>query len=199
MVDECTDVSNQEQVVVVLRWVDDDLTPHEELIGLYAVSCIESSTLVSIIKDTLAHMNLSLMKVHGQCYDGASKMRGSQNGVAKQIQDAEIRAIYMYCYGLSLNLATNDTVKHCKVIKMALETTHEITKLVQYSPRREGFFDKIKGELAPDNPGVHVLCPTRWTVCATSMQSIIQNYSVLQELWKEAIDMVLDTETIARI
>ena len=104
---------------------------------------------------------------------------GSQNAVAKQIQDAEIRAIYMHCYGLSLKLATNDTVKHCKVIKMALETTHEITKLVQYPPRREGFFDKIKGELAPDNPGVHVLCPTRSTVCATSMQSIIQNYSVL--------------------
>ena len=65
MVDECTDVSNQEQVIVVLRWVDDHLTPHEELIGLYAVSCIESSTLVSIIKDTLARMNLSLMKVRG--------------------------------------------------------------------------------------------------------------------------------------
>ena len=31
------------------------------------------------------------------------------------------------------------------------------------------------------------------------MQSIIQNYSVLQELPEEAIDMVLDTETIARI
>ena len=55
MVDECTDVSNQEQVVVILRWVDDHLTPHEELIGLYAVPCIESSTLVSIIKDIGSH------------------------------------------------------------------------------------------------------------------------------------------------
>ena len=82
---------------------------------------------------------------------------------------------------------------------MALETTHEITKLVKYSPRREGLFDKIKGELAPDNTGVRVLCPTRWTVRDTSMQSIIQNYSVLQELLEEAIDMVRDTETIARI
>ena len=104
----------------------------------------------------------------------------------------------MHCYGHSLNLSTNDTVKHSKVIKMALQTTHEITKLVKYSPQREGLFDKIKGKLAPDSPGVRVLCPTRWTVCATSMQSIIQNYSVLQELWEEAID-IRDTETIARI
>ena len=51
-VDECTNVSNQEQVVAVLRWVDDHLTPHEELIGIYAVPCIELSTLMSIIKYT---------------------------------------------------------------------------------------------------------------------------------------------------
>ena len=43
------------------------------------------------------------------------------NGVAKQIQDAEPRAIYMHCYGHSLNLAANDTVQHCKVMKVALE------------------------------------------------------------------------------
>ena len=85
-VDECTNASNQEQVVAVLRWVDDHLTPHEELIGIYAVPCIELSTLMSIIKYTLACMNLFLMKVRGQCYDGASNMRGSQNGVAKQIR-----------------------------------------------------------------------------------------------------------------
>ena len=31
------------------------------------------------------------------------------------------------------------------------------------------------------------------------MQSIIQNYSVLQSLWDQATDIVHDTETIARI
>ena len=44
-----------------------------------------------------------------------------------------------------------------------------------------------------------MLCPTRWTVRAASMHSVIQNYSVLQELWEKAVDVVRDTETIARI
>ena len=74
-------------------------------------------------------------------------------------------------------------------MKTSLETTHEITKLVKYSPRREGLFDQIKGELTPDSPGVQVLCPTRWTVRAASMHSVIQNYSVLQELWEKAVDV----------
>ena len=37
MVDETTDVSNAEQVVVCFRWVDSNLEPHEEFIGLYQV------------------------------------------------------------------------------------------------------------------------------------------------------------------
>ena len=83
MIDECTDISNKEQVVIVLRWIDDQLTPHEEFLGLYVVPSIGSSVLVSIIKDTLVRMNLSLTKLRGQCYDGASNMRGAINGVAK--------------------------------------------------------------------------------------------------------------------
>ena len=53
MIDETTDSSNREQVVVCIRWVDDQLEPHEEFIALYKVDDICSSTLVSVIKDTL--------------------------------------------------------------------------------------------------------------------------------------------------
>ena len=199
MVDECTDSSNQEQGVIVLRWVDDQLQPHEEFIGLYAIPSIDSAMLVSIIKDTLVRLNLSLTKLRGQCYDGASSMRGARTGVAKQLQEIEPRAIYLHCYGHSLNLAVSDVFQHCKLMKMALETTHEITKLVKYSPQREGLIDQIKGELAPDSPGVRVLCPTRWTVRGVSMKRVIQNYSVLQELWEKAADVARDTENKARI
>ena len=53
--------------------------------------------------------------------------------------------------------------------------------------------------MAPGSLGLRVLCPTRWTVRADSMQSIIQNYSVLQELWDKAVEIIHDSDTIARI
>lgn len=62
------------QVVIVLRWVDDELNVHEEFIGLYEVPSIEASSLVFVIKDTLLRVNLTLAKAHGQCYDGASNV-----------------------------------------------------------------------------------------------------------------------------
>ena len=47
----------------------------------------------------------------------------------------------------SLNLAASDALKGSKLMKDALETVHEISKLIKYSPRREGIF------------GIRVLCP----------------------------------------
>ena len=171
------------QVVVALRWVDNDLSVHEEFIGLYAVSSIESSSLVHVIKDTLLHLGLPMTKIRGQCYDGASNMRGIRNGVAKLIQDEEPRGIFTHCYGHSLSLAAEDTIQGCKTLKNSLEITHEITKLVKYSPRRESIFNEIKEEMKeemePGSPGIRTLCPTRWTVRADAMESIIKNYQIL--------------------
>ena len=76
-------------MVVAFRWVDNDLNVHEDLyIFVYALPDITATTIVSAIQDTLARLNLALNKARGQCYDGASTMRGLPNGVAKQIQDA---------------------------------------------------------------------------------------------------------------
>jgi len=179
--------------------VDNDLSVHEEFIGLYVVNSIESSSLFHVIKDTLLRLNLPMTKICGQCYDGASNMRGVRNGVAKLIQDEEPRGVFTHCYGHSLSLAAKDTIQGCKTFKNSLEITHEITKLVKYSPRRESLFNEIKEEIEPGSPGIRTLCPTRWTVRADAMESIIKNYQILQELWEKATDIIHDTETVARI
>ena len=48
-------------------------------------------------------------------------------------------------------------------------------------------------------PGLHVLCPTHWTVRAESLSSIESNYTVLQSTWMEALEVPHDTETKPRI
>lgn len=199
MADETTDKSNREQVVLVLRWVDDDLNTHEDFIGLYMVPSIDSDTLVSVIRDCLVRMNLTIANCRGQCYDGASSMSGAKTGVAKQISDKEKRAVYTHCYGHALNLAVGDSIKKSKIMRDALDTTFSISQLIKFSPKRDTLFEKLKNELAPETPGFRVLCPTRWTVRADSLESVLANYSVLQELWEECSDSVRDAETRARI
>ena len=48
MVDETTDVSNREQVVLCFCWVDNDFNIHEDFVGMYTVESIDADTLVSV-------------------------------------------------------------------------------------------------------------------------------------------------------
>jgi len=155
MCDECTDIANREQLVACIRWVDCALEAHEQLIGFYKLDNKEANTIVSSIKDLLKWLVLPMSKCRGQCYDGASTMKGPRNGVAKQLLAVEPRAVYTHCYGHSLNLTISDTVKGCKIMKDCLNLIFEVSKLVN--------FEKLKDELAPDSLriGFHVLCPTR--------------------------------------
>ena len=122
MADECTDVANNEQFVICIRWVDNTLTDHEDVIGLYNVGTIDSDALVTTMKDVLLRMSLKLTQCRGQCYDGASNMTGCKKGVATQLLAMEKRAVLTHCYGHALNLAVGDSMKQSKVCRDALDT-----------------------------------------------------------------------------
>ena len=81
MVDETTDVANQEQVVFCFRWIDNKLEAHEEFVGLCQVECTQAEMLVAVIHDVFKRLNISTLKLRGKCHDGASSMRGSRSGV----------------------------------------------------------------------------------------------------------------------
>ena len=164
--------------------------------------CVESTradTLISVIKDVFLRFNFPLSEVRVQCYDGASTMSGYKSGVTANLLQEEPKALYTHCYGHALNLACADAIKHNKVMKDTLDTAHEIVKLIKYFPKRQSSFMTLKAELAPGTPGVRSLCPTRWTVRGQALQSIVDNYNVLTDLWLDSLSEVKDTEMKARI
>ena len=86
-----------------------------------------------------------------------------------------------------------------KNLRDALGTTREISKLPKYSPKRDRIFEKLKAELASETPGFRVLCPTRWTLRATPLQSMIDNRILLQELWDESLETNVKSEVKSRV
>ena len=115
-----------------------------------------------------------------------------------QICSEEPRATFIHCYGHALNLVVRDTVKRNHILRDTLDITFEISKLVNFSPRRDALFNKLKAEISPEMPGFRTQCPTRWTVRASSLESVINNYDVFLALWEDAKDIVKDSETCAR-
>ncbi len=90
-----------------------------------------------------------------------------------------------------------------KLMKCALDTTHEITKLIKLSPRREALLKEMLDEkelsTGTDSIAIRLLCPTRWTVRADSLKNIVENYSELLDTWDNAYEAARDSETKAHI
>ena len=74
-VDEITDSSNNQKVIVCLRWVDAHFEDHEEFIGLHYVADITTNTIVAVLKDSVFRMTLNLCMCRGQCYNTAANMK----------------------------------------------------------------------------------------------------------------------------
>ena len=115
------------------------------------------------------------------------------------LQKVEPRAIFTHCYGHSLNLACMDAIKRCSLLRNCLDVVQEITNLIKKSPRRDALLQRLKEEINVQSPGIRVLCPTRWTVRADCLDSILRNYSVLFQLWEESLDIVKEAEMRGRI
>lgn len=113
MVNRTSDISNTEQLVFCLRDVDEDLTTHEEFIGVYDMDSTTAENITRVIQDILLRLSLQMSSCRGQCYDGAGCMAGCRTGVATTIQQQEPRALYTHCYRHTLNLAVQDCKKQC--------------------------------------------------------------------------------------
>ena len=50
MADETADISNKEQIVICIRWVDDNLVVHEDFIGLHPLHRTDANTIVNVLK-----------------------------------------------------------------------------------------------------------------------------------------------------
>lgn len=203
LADETTDISNREQLVICLRWIDCNLDVHEDFLGLYKIDDTGAETISKAILDALLRLNINITKCRGQTYDGASAMSGRKSGVQTRIKEKEPKALFNHCHGHLLNLACSDNIKQIDVMRNALDISYEITKLVKKSPQRDTYLEKLRqvssSETDSPNPKIRVLCPTRWTVKADALHSIMENYSDLMDLWEWSLSKVKDTEMKARI
>ena len=67
------------------------------------------------------------------------------------------------------------------------------------SPAHDAILTRLKDEVDSGSPGIRILCPTRWTLRADALQSIVSNFSLLLKLWGESLEYVKDTEMKAKI
>ena len=81
-----------------------------------------------------------------------------------------------------------------------MDATSEVfCKLLKYSPKRNAMFRKSKEDMSSETSGFRTFCPNRWTGRASSLKSVLDNWSKFQKPWKECLKTNLEREVRGRM
>ena len=146
LVNESADVSHKEQMGVVLWFVDKRGAIKERFIGVVHVKETSSLALKSAIDDLFARYGMSIKKVRGQGYDGASNMRGEFNGLRSLVARENSSAYYVHCFAHQLQLVVVAVAKKHFDIADFFDMISTLLNVVGASCKRQDMFREIQRE-----------------------------------------------------
>ena len=102
IVDESSDMSTKEQLAIALCYVDKLGHVNERFLGITHVNNTATVTLKSAIEEVFNKHSLSINRLRGQGYYGASNMRDELNGLKPLILKDNPSAYYVHCFAHQL-------------------------------------------------------------------------------------------------
>ena len=159
LADEVADVSNKEQMPIVLGFVDKTGHIREEFLKFID---LPKGTSGETIATELKSSGLDLRKCRGQGYDGAGNMSGKYLGVSSLIQAEFPNVLYVHCASHRLNLCVTNA---CSI--PSIRDTFGFMKAVHHFfnwSKRLSLLERKIAEICPASKR-HTLidvCRTRW-------------------------------------
>ncbi|XP_073035319.1 uncharacterized protein [Primulina eburnea] len=136
LVDEAKDISNKEQMAIVLRLVDREGFLLERFFDIVHVVDTTAVTIKKEICNVLGRHELYIKDIRGQGYDGASNMRGSWNGLQALFLKDSPQAYYVHCFAHRLQLALVAAAEKESSIWLFFSKLTSICNLIKVSPKR---------------------------------------------------------------
>ncbi|XP_062075933.1 uncharacterized protein LOC133780069 [Humulus lupulus] len=136
LVDESRDISTKEQMAIVLRYVDKNGHVIERFIGIEHVPNTTALSLKAAIDKLFSRYGLSISRLRGQGYDGASNMQGEFNGLKALILKENPCAFYIHCFAHQLQLALVAVARRHIQIDSLFFFTSSVVNVVSGSSKR---------------------------------------------------------------
>ena len=178
MVDETTDINRCEEFSFCVRFVDMMLKIHERFCGFWETDKTDGLSLFELVNKIMNTLGLSIQNIVGQCYDGASNMKGEFKGLSSRIKVVNNKAIYIHCYAHQLNLALTHSCTNIKEVRNAIGNVNCIFSLIGASAKRSGIFREIQKDSNAETT-LKRLCETRWASRSRSFSAVLENFPVI--------------------
>ncbi|XP_066310904.1 uncharacterized protein [Miscanthus floridulus] len=200
LADESSDISHKEQLALCLRFVDKLGRPCEHFIGVVHVDDTTSLSLKEAIKGLLDSNGLSMTRIRGQGYDGASNMKDDIKGLKTLIMKESPSAYYIHCFAHQLQLVLVAVAKGNTDCKTFFDQVSILLNIVGVSCKRHGMLRNARlenvnkslqcGELESGSGlnqemGLPRPGDTRWGSHYKTICSIIAMYSSIHDVLVE--------------
>jgi hypothetical protein len=122
--------------ILFFRYVNERGEVIERFLGLQEVPDTTSSALKIALDGMFSFYGLSMDRLRGQGYDGASNMRGEFHGLQRRILDESPYAFYIHCFAHQLQLVVVSVAKCCASVFDLFQTCNLIVNSVNASCKR---------------------------------------------------------------
>ncbi|KAI3653248.1 hypothetical protein MP228_001195 [Amoeboaphelidium protococcarum] len=193
MVDETTDNCGQYQIAVCVRYLvkRKKYLVEERLVDLSPVTEKTGLALSYHILRVLEDLRIDARNIVGQCYDGASNMRGEFKGVQAEIRKTAPKSVYIWCSAHRLNLLVGDVSKGIKQCIDLFATIDSVVGHIRSSPCRmhalNGYIDQMRSDQSfkvQAKTTMQSICDTRWTSRSGNLEVFANIYPALIQYFK---------------
>ncbi|KDO66460.1 hypothetical protein CISIN_1g0088141mg, partial [Citrus sinensis] len=146
LIDKSRDISANDQMVVVLHYVDKNGYVIERFIRIEHVTSTTSISLKEALDRLFSRHGLSMSRLRGQGYNGASNMQGEFNGLKALILEDNKYAYFIYCFAHQLQLALISVAKNHEEVNSLFNLVTMFVNVVGASAKRRDVLQEKHAE-----------------------------------------------------
>ncbi|XP_042380415.1 zinc finger MYM-type protein 1-like [Zingiber officinale] len=203
LVDESRDISDKEQMAIALRYVNLRGIVVERFLGIAHDGDTSSLSLKKAIESLLSYYGLSIARIRGQGYDGASNMRGEFNGLKSLILKDNPFAYYVHCFAHQLQLTIVAVAKNHLQVASLFNLVAIVVKVVGGSCKRQDIFREkrmaevkkalgngeiFSGRGLNQESGFKKAGDTRWGSHYDTLMSLIVHFSIVLDVLEYVVE-----------
>ena len=157
----------------------------------------DAEALLQILLNSIAKVGLTIVKLVGQCYDGASNMSGAIAGVQAKVKALQPRAIYTHCYAHCTNLILVEATSSNQYSRNFFGVLQNLYTFLEASPHRHAKLEAVIFQVTskPRIKSMKKLSDTRWACRIDAILAVYENYSAILT----ALDEIQDNSSNGRV
>ena len=184
VMDEATDVSNEQSVIVYVKIaVNGELKTH--FLQLVELKGCKAADIFTAASKVMTHFGLAFSKLSGISTDGASVMVGDRRGVSTLFKQKNEAIINVHCVAHRLALASSQAANDVPYLVTFQDIVNRIYKYFSHSPNRTRQLKAMEEVLGQAERKFVNVSATRWLSFAGAVNAVVTNWEVLVSVLKE--------------